>query len=68
MEELFKKAKLQNPSLTEQDFAAKRQEALKRASSEGHDMVNINGVLMEKPAGDEVKELFEDTEHIGTGN
>lgn len=44
-ESLFQKAKTINPNLTEQEFEAKRAEALSRAG-EAHDLVDVGGGVM----------------------
>jgi hypothetical protein len=63
--ELFKKAQEQDPHLTEEAFLAKRNEALNRASTEGHDFTEVNGVMMEGPiTAEEREELNEDTQSM----
>ena len=62
---LFAKAKEKNPSLTEEEFSAKREDALSRANAGDHKLVEGAGILMEElPKGDELKELTEDQRDI----
>lgn len=65
---LFNKAKSMNENLTREQWEAKRQESLARASTLPHELTDIGGVLMqEKPNADELAEMTEDNRKTATG-